>query len=86
MSLIFCLTLGLIAGFSVLSFVEVIYWFTIRIILDKFNRISTKVFPFNEEVSVLVKTKKHVVSYMKESSIHGLGLIAGSNYLQGYST
>lgn len=79
--------LGLFAGFSVLSFIELFYWFTIRSFLEKFNKLTSKVTYLNEQnprAGQVIKLKTFLVNYFKESSIHGLGLISGSNIIQGY--
>jgi hypothetical protein len=68
--------LGLFAGFSTLSFVELIYWFTVRVALVKCSRASAKIFPTsNHSDWKLLKLKEFVTGYFDESSIHGLNHI-----------
>ena len=65
--------LGLFAGFSALSLVELIYWFTIRIVFSKFN---IKVLPSSSRnFAKLYKVKDYVETYLNESSIHGFNRI-----------
>lgn len=78
--------MGLFAGISVLSIVEIIYWFTIQLAEGYFIRSSTKVVPLNkfvvEKDNVFIKVKEFVIKYFNESSIHGLSYIVGSNFIQ----
>jgi len=67
--------LGLFAGFSALSFVELIYWFTIRVFIK--NCRSTRIVPYPVEENVQNNSKKLkdrdcLTSYFNESSVHGL--------------
>ena len=71
--------LGLFAGFSALSFVELIYWFTIRVFIENYKKTDTRVHPMDEperEDSKLAKIKASVQSYFSESSVHGMGHIS----------
>jgi len=66
--------LGLFAGFSALSFIELIYWFTIRVIVKNCRLDITKVHPEIEDIqneSKLTKIKDALLSYFNESSVHG---------------
>ena len=79
--------LGLFAGFSVLSFIEVVYWFTIRNIMKNFTNSSSKVVPLNEQnprQNYLFQIGQYLVNYFNESSIHGLEMISKSNLLERY--
>jgi hypothetical protein len=70
--------LGLFAGFSALSFVELIYWFTIRVFVKNFRVKVTKVNPEVEDTQNEPKTTKitdSFLSYFNESSVHGLNHI-----------
>ncbi|CAG9808827.1 unnamed protein product [Chironomus riparius] len=70
--------LGLFAGFSLLSFIELIYWFTVRAIMKNFHQ-STRVHPFNENQDSQrnFMNFKHVAQdFLKNSSIHGLRYIS----------
>jgi hypothetical protein len=67
--------LGLFAGFSALSFVELIYWFTIRAVIGNCKKIDTKVYPIDviaERKSKIARVFDSFLSYFNESSIHGL--------------
>ena len=67
--------LGLFAGFSALSIVELIYWFTIRMFINNFGEISKSVHPEvenSQKNSNSMKFNDSVMSYFKESSVHGL--------------
>lgn len=70
--------LGLFAGFSAISFVEFIYWFTVRLLIEMCQKTKLQVHPVgsNENQQVSVK-KSYFESYFKESTIHGLRLIFG---------
>ena len=73
--------LGLFAGFSFLSFIELIYWFIIRAAIKNFHR-STRVRPFNENLDVQRNFNTFMVitkSFLKSSSIHGLRYISKKN-------
>ena len=74
--------MGLFAGFSAVSFIELIYWFTIRVFVENLKKLKTKVHPAVEILpngSKFVEIKESLMSYFGESSIHGLGHIAGSS-------
>lgn len=78
--------LGLLAGFSFLSFVELIYWFTIRVVIKNFHR-STQVFPFDkiQETQKNFKPLKNMVlNFLKSSSIHGMVYISKRNIFDKY--
>ncbi|CAG9812250.1 unnamed protein product [Chironomus riparius] len=64
--------LGLFAGFSALSFVEIIYWFTIRVLFKHFGKRDAKVYPFEENNTKCSKFIEFLQSFLSESSIHGL--------------
>jgi len=72
--------LGLLAGFSVLSFIEIFYFFTIRIWFDKVQ--GRKVTPFHvqeEETPIenLPKvTHQYFKTYFQKSSVHGLKFLS----------
>lgn len=75
--------LGLFAGISLLSIIELFYFFTIRVAGDKWKAWrSCKVVPFenidssqrnqNQAENKIAKTMKtYILKYFKESSIHG---------------
>jgi hypothetical protein len=79
--------LGLLAGFSALSFVELIYWFTIRVFIENVNNVDIKVYPFEDipqnrrENS---RIKEIFKNYFNESSIHGLKYIFSFSRLDRY--
>lgn len=76
--------LGLFAGFSFLSFIELIYWFTVRVIFWKFQR-STRVFPLIESLeaeSKFVYIMNATQRFLNNSSIHGLNFIAEKNVFE----
>lgn len=74
--------LGLFAGFSVLTFFELIIFVFFRIPLSKFKMNTSKVFPFkptedqiNQNVEIqkfFLKPSKYFYNYMEHSSLHGL--------------
>lgn len=73
--------LGLIAGFSILSFVELIYWFTARAFVRNFHR-STLVQPFvesSEDQMHFISFEHITKNFLKNSSIHGLRYISNKN-------
>jgi len=70
--------LGLFAGFSALSFIELIYWFAIRVFIKKFTKIDSKVYPLEDDQmkkSKFAEIREFIKSYLSESSIHGFGYI-----------
>lgn len=70
--------LGLFAGFSALSLVELVYWFTIRVAVQKYSRNDSVVHPVekvNDQKTKLAEIKELVQTYFSESSIHGFGYI-----------
>jgi len=76
--------LGLVAGFSVLSFIEICYFFTIRIWFDKVQ--GRKVTPLNVQeeapsrLQKLVKVpREYLITYFGNSSIHGLNFMSDDN-------
>jgi hypothetical protein len=78
--------LGLFAGFSVLSFIELVYWFLIRVCIVNDRKSSAKVYPFKQPTADL-KTRfdifrNYVENYLKESSIHGLSFIFDGKSIQ----
>ena len=78
--------LGLFAGFSALSFVELIYWFVIRVFVGKFTKINSKVHPTDDtpaKRSKFVELKEFLQSYLNESSIHGFGFIFEFSKISG---
>lgn len=78
--------LGLFAGFSALSFVELIYWFGIRVFVRKFTKIDSKVHPIENVQagkSKFVEIKEFLKFYLSESSIHGFGFIFESSRITG---
>jgi hypothetical protein len=76
--------LGLFAGISVLSIVEAIYWFTVRVFESKLFKFSTKVDPGGSLKDMSNKTIQFVTKFFKESSIHGFRYLIGSNIVQRY--
>ena len=68
--------LGLFAGFSALSFIELIYWFLIRIALKFIKRKSTKVFPIQRNIEDIQRKFRFLKEYFKNSSIHGVNYFA----------
>jgi hypothetical protein len=78
--------LGLFAGFSVLSFAELVYWFSIRVCLEKMRRVSSKVVPLIR-IPALRSTKidtfrNYIKNYLQESSIHGLSYLSDGQFIQ----
>ncbi|KAG5679881.1 hypothetical protein PVAND_009418 [Polypedilum vanderplanki] len=71
--------LGLFAGFSLLSAVELFYWFFVRIFIRKCNRKTTIVHPINEEIK---KEPNIVKDFFKNSSIHGLSYAIDTNLIE----
>jgi hypothetical protein len=78
--------LGLFAGFSVLSFVELVYWFSIRVFLQRIRRASSTVVPLIRvptlSSSRLDNFGKQVKNYLQESSIHGLSYLSDGQFIQ----
>jgi hypothetical protein len=78
--------LGLFAGFSVLSFVELVYWLSIKEFLKRFGNSSSKVVPFIELSSHRTKRfrilRSYIEKYLNESSIHGLSYISDGKFIQ----
>ncbi|KAG5668125.1 hypothetical protein PVAND_016078 [Polypedilum vanderplanki] len=71
--------LGLFAGFSMISAVEIFYWFFVRIFTKKFFQRSTKVHPFNEKIE---KKSNIFKEYFGNSSIHGLNYGINTNLIE----
>jgi len=74
-------SLGLVAGFSVLSFIEICYFFTIRIWFDKIQ--GRKVMPLNVQEQTPNRLQKlfkvphgFLITYFGNSSIHGLNFLS----------
>lgn len=76
--------LGLFAGLSFLSMVEIFYYFTVQLVVNYSScRKSLKVNPSNQENSELttsrcrkiVKTIVDKFTFLKESSIHSMNFI-----------
>ncbi|CAO1403765.1 unnamed protein product [Diamesa tonsa] len=71
--------LGLFAGISVLSFIELIYYFTIRVVGDwKRSKVvpianieSLQSFPKQAENKIMKTLKTYTLKYFKGTSIHG---------------
>ena len=79
--------LGLFAGFSALSFVEIIYWFTIRVMIKKISRKDTRVYPLMTAEGSNIKCLKFIEflqSFLSESSIHGMWHIHEFSLISGY--
>jgi hypothetical protein len=79
--------LGLFAGFSALSFVELIYWFVIRVFVRKFTKGDTRIHPIEEDRvnrTKIVEISEFLQSYLSESSIHGLGYISEFSRISRY--
>jgi hypothetical protein len=76
--------LGLFAGFSILSAVEVVYWIIFRNALKIIRKSSTKVHPFNYLKNHDHLKIKLIVEYMQESSIHGINYFGHHNYVKRY--
>ena len=82
--------LGLFAGFSVLSFVELIYYFTLRIGFKKCKSNNCKVSPMTPRgpkvkitcrqrlVNMMLGVKSYIHLYFNESSIHGMKYIGST--------
>jgi hypothetical protein len=68
-------SLGLFLGFSVLSAVEIVYYFSVRILCFKKqqNRVSS------EQVGGEIKQKNYLMESVGSSSIHGCNQIAMDN-------
>ena len=78
--------LGLFAGFSALSFVELIYWFTIRVFITSYKKVDSRVYSISgtqDENPKLARVKKFLKSYFTESSVHGLGYIFEFSWISG---
>lgn len=81
--------LGLLAGFSFLTFVEVIYWFSFRMFGSCFRKRFFKVSPIRIEVDEEKKQSKfwttlnnigsYAKRYLESSTIHSFNYIAKSN-------
>lgn len=70
--------LGLFLGFSVLSFIEIIYYFSLRLALDAKSRIRVA------GLTQIAKGKRSFVSqylhdFLEKSSIHGMNQIVMKN-------
>ena len=78
--------LGLLAGISVLSIGEVIYWITTRLFRCRISESSTRVVPLDEGLNNnenrIAKVKVYVLKYLEESSIHGLRYLLDGKVLQ----
>lgn len=75
--------LGLIAGFSMLSFFELVYWFIIRAAVKNFHR-STQVFPLNENLdgsNNFISFEVITQDFLKNTSIHGLRYVTKRNII-----
>jgi hypothetical protein len=66
-------SLGLFLGFSAVSAIEIVYYLTLRIIC--FKRQSNKI-SSNDQNNELMRTKKYLVEFVENSSIHGCNQIA----------
>lgn len=67
--------LGLFAGFSALSFIELIYWFTFRIFIEnKSSRVNPNI-KIQKNLAKFEIFCEFFKSYFKTSSIHGLKYI-----------
>ena len=81
--------LGLFAGFSALSFVELIYWFAVRVFIVNRRKVITGIHPDVEHVknnSKILKMKGSVKSYLDQSSVHGLVHIFESSKIGRYAS
>jgi hypothetical protein len=65
-------SLGLFLGFSALSAVEIVYYFTLRIVLERVRRIKVDVLSGN---SIENESKNYLVELLENSSIHGCNQI-----------
>ncbi|KAL7011567.1 hypothetical protein ACKWTF_014326 [Chironomus riparius] len=79
--------LGLLAGISVLSIGEGIYWITTRLLRCRTSLSSTLVTPLDETLNdnsnvVTVKVGVYVLKYLEESSIHGLRYLLDRKIMQ----
>jgi hypothetical protein len=73
---------GLLAGFSLLSFIEIFYWATLRILSTKTKMKNSKVFPVQRnEISQDQKLKIFIRNYLEESSIHSFYYIATAKWV-----
>jgi hypothetical protein len=68
--------LGLFAGFSSLSAIELLYWFAVRICMKSLNRRTAVVHPMGE---IKVETTNIFENFLNSSSIHGLSYLKGIN-------
>ncbi|KAG5667483.1 hypothetical protein PVAND_015463 [Polypedilum vanderplanki] len=71
--------LGLFAGFSALSAVEIFYWFILKIFTKDCNRRSTVVYPFKE---IEVRKSNIFEDFFSNSSIHGLSYLKDTNLIE----
>jgi hypothetical protein len=62
-------SLGLLLGFSLISAIEIVYYFSLRILFDKRNRVG--VTPAEEQSTVQNKQRNFLVETIGSLSIHG---------------
>lgn len=75
--------LGLFAGFSALSFVEIIYWFTMRCFMRNYRKRDVKIYPIIVDQESSSKLFEFIESFLSESSIHGLAQIFEFSWTTG---
>jgi hypothetical protein len=68
-------SLGLFLGFSTLSAIEIIYYFTLRLMCFKNSRKKVRCAESNDPP----KQRNYMISFMESSSIHGLNQIVMKN-------
>ncbi|KAL7011565.1 hypothetical protein ACKWTF_014324 [Chironomus riparius] len=78
--------LGLLAGISVLSIIEIIYWFTTRLCVCKLcqARIEPVQRDLENERRIATRVKEYVKKYSNESSIHGLQFMTSGSAFQRF--
>jgi hypothetical protein len=78
--------LGLFAGFSTLSFIEVVYWLSVRILTRTCSRNSTAVHPMTVSgVAAITKSRsfiKFIRDFFDNSSVHGLSYFTSRNVIE----
>jgi hypothetical protein len=79
--------LGLFAGFSAISFIELIYWFTVRVVLLNFGRRNREIRPIDVNLHDHengISLMKYFKNFFDESSIHGLKYVSGFTKIDRY--
>jgi hypothetical protein len=70
-------SLGLFLGFSLISAIEIVYYFTLRVLCVKSQR--NRVEPEESDVSNRVNQRSYLSKMMESSTIHGLNQVAKEN-------